>query len=239
MKSNDIIITGCDTGLGRYLNHTIPASIGLNRKNSKDILASDISYDCIIHCAFSRGKDGKDIDSIIEDNVLLTQKLLKLNHKKFIFISSVDVYAEEKNLYNSSKILCESMVESCALNSLVIRCGAMLGNNMKSNSLTKLLTKNCLGNMTLHPGSSFYYILYSDIADFINYSLKNDVRGIIDFVSSSPVTLGEIAKNWSLPSSFGTYLYTTPLVSNKKLQTIFPQADKSSLTVIKEFSETL
>ena len=233
------LITGCQAGLGKSLLESLPSATGLNRENCKDILDSGDFYESIVHCAFSRSKSGEDLNAIIKDNILLTEKLLNLNYKKFIFISSVDIYSEDKNLYNSSKIFCESMVEAFAANSLIIRCGALIGANMRSNSLTRLLAQNPSPKISLHPESSFYYILHSDVASFIKHSLKNDLTGTIDFVSSSPITLREIGDHYPISGTFGSYLYKSPIVSNKKLQTIFPQVDKSSLAVIKEFTESV
>ena len=43
MKNLKILVTGSDSGLGRYLHKNIPNSIGLNRLNRKEIL-KDKSY---------------------------------------------------------------------------------------------------------------------------------------------------------------------------------------------------
>lgn len=234
-----ILITGSESGLGKSLMETVPNTTGLNRENCKDVLDSDTFYECIVHCAFSRSKRGEDLEGIIKDNILLTKTLLNLNYKKFIFISSIDVYQDEKNLYSASKILCESMVKSHGSNNLIVRCGAMLGPNMKSNSLIKILDKDNITPITLHPKSTFYYILHSDITDFILHSLKNNITGVVDFVSSSQVTLQQVTQALSLDCSFGSYIYSSPIVSNNKTVKVFPQADKQGLDIVIDFSKTL
>ena len=94
-STNKILITGTTSGLGKYLYENIPNSISLNRKDT----FIDNNFDVIIHNAFSpqgaNKNDIKDYYKYINDNILLTKKLVDIKPKKFIFISTGDVYRDE------------------------------------------------------------------------------------------------------------------------------------------------
>ena len=87
-STNKILITGTTSGLGKYLYENIPNSISLNRKDT----FIDNNFDVIIHNAFSpqgaNKNDIKDYYKYINDNILLTKKLVDIKPKKFIYIST-------------------------------------------------------------------------------------------------------------------------------------------------------
>ena len=77
------LITGVGSGLGKYLLDHIPNSVGLKRGEFNLIKYKD--FDTIIHCAFNKENIITDYKKYLEDNIFLTQKLLQLKYKKFIF----------------------------------------------------------------------------------------------------------------------------------------------------------
>ena len=81
------LISGIKGGLGKYLYDNLPNSIGFGRDEFNLIKNKD--FDTIIHCAFNKEQhEIKDYYGYLEDNIFLTQNLLKLPYKKFIFLGN-------------------------------------------------------------------------------------------------------------------------------------------------------
>ena len=102
------IVTGINSGLGKYLYENIPNSLGIDRDNLYSTLQQIKSDDVIIHCAFNKTNDIQDYYSYLEDNIFLTQQLASLNNR-MIYISSIDVYHQD-NMYSLFKKFGESIV---------------------------------------------------------------------------------------------------------------------------------
>ena len=102
------LITGINSGLGKYLYESLSHSVGLNRSTNFETI-KHIEYDTIIHCAFNKENNISDYKKYLDDNIFLTQRLKKLKYKKFVYISSVDVYQKTKNLYSHFKVFSETL----------------------------------------------------------------------------------------------------------------------------------
>ena len=101
-----ILITGVTSGIGKYLHEELGGE-GFTRKNAKKILSSRKRFDVIIHCAYSarRDVDSEYVYQYFSDTIGLTEKLLEMPHKLFIFFSTVDVYPRTKGLHKESEII--------------------------------------------------------------------------------------------------------------------------------------
>lgn len=87
------LITGASSGLGKYLHKNLGgAPLTRQASNKKKERIKKIGVNVIIHCAFNSDRNPKSVEQYFQDNVSLTEELTKIPHKKFIFISSVDVY---------------------------------------------------------------------------------------------------------------------------------------------------
>ena len=143
---NKVLVTGCNSGLGKFISDTIPNSIKLNRNNRHELL-SDLKQDgvdLIIHCAFGfqGGYENNEITyyfKYIDDNILLTKDLVDIPHKKIVYISSLIVYNPNPINYKFTKLYSESIVETLGSNPLILRCPSMLGKDIKPNNLSKLI----------------------------------------------------------------------------------------------------
>ena len=249
-----ILISGASSGLGKYLHENLP-SIPLTRETSKlDFERLKKSgVDLIIHCAANSSKDitSENIYSYIEDNIELTRKLTNIPHKKFIFISTVDVYpddglvhSEEEvlnlekaiNLYAVSKIISESIIRNNSKNHLILRCCSLLGKYMRKNNLIKILDEEN-PKLSLDPNSEFSYILYSDILEIVKSSLKDQekAKGTFNTVSSGHLKLSEVASLTNKNVTFGKFLYKAARVNNSKILEIFPEFKISSIEKLKKF----
>lgn len=230
-SQNKILVTGTNSGLGKYIASQINCTV-LTREDNESVL--DKSYDTIIHCAFNSRKNINDYYDIVRDNIFLTKDLCKVPHNKFVFISSIDVYREEDSLYKISKLMAESIVNKMATNPLTLRCSAILGETMRKNNFRKII-EDVDPKLSLSGKSSFNYILQEDILNFLNIAIKKDYNGIVDFVSSTNITLQEISDLLEKKVNFGSYVYKTPELSSESLASVFPPAALTSKQNVKRY----
>ena len=84
-----ILVTGSSSGLGRYLYESLRAEAFIRNEtiNDRIIIAEELPYDCIIHCGWNLKSniDSAKGLSYISESVKLTQQLLNIPHKKFVF----------------------------------------------------------------------------------------------------------------------------------------------------------
>ncbi len=247
---NKFLITGTSSGLGKYLHGNL-GGVGWNRqaseKEREEIKKN--GAEIIIHCAFNSENNPKNSDQYYNDNVLLTEELTKIPHKKFIFISSVDVYPKNTQkhsedeildiynidgLYGKTKLMSEQIVKKNCTNFLILRCTAFLGKDSRKNSLLKIIQDE-KPILTLSEKSIFNYILHSDVSAFIKLSIRNDLAGIYNLASSKNITLKQVADLVKKKVTFGDYVYNVGNIDNSKTTAIFQAFKKSSLEVITEF----
>jgi len=237
MHLNKTLVTGISSGLGKYIHENTKDSIGVNRDNSEKIVRDhkDDFFETIIHCAFNSSSDVSDYKSYVEDNVFFTAKLADIKCRKFIYISSVNVYSEEDNYYSLSKRIGEYIVKSRQPDShLIIRCSAILGPTIRPNSLVKIL-KHKAPKLTLSGDSTFNYVLQKDILKFIKHSDEASLFGTLDFTSESDVDLKYVAEKYNKETIFGEYKYETPRSNTVKVYQVSRQFKKSSKDIIEEY----
>tara|TARA_A100001515_G_scaffold123060_1_gene106768 strand:+ start:6080 stop:6802 length:723 start_codon:yes stop_codon:yes gene_type:complete len=230
---NKVLVTGAASGLGKYIASNVEC-VALTRDNSEYVFKKYHHFDVIIHCAFNASKDTNNYYKILEDNIFLTKRLCALSHDKFVFLSSVDIYQEEDNLYKTTKLMAESIVRQLATSPLIVRASAIIGPTMRKNSLLRILDEDN-PTLSLSGDSTFNYVLQSDILSMIKVSANNNYSGIMDFVASKNIRLKDVAKHFSKTVNFGDYLYETPVISNRCLQEKFPTAWYTSLGNIERF----
>lgn len=247
-----ILVTGVNSGFGKYI-HADLGGYGLSRETSRDEIEEFKSrgMDVIVHCAFNsaRNIDSLSMSGYLRDNLFLTRELTSFPHKKFIFISSVDVYPDNgrahsedeiiqaeslSGMYAITKFMAESIVTSVCENHLVLRASALLGKHSKKNSLIKMMEDDpCV--LTVDASSTFNYVLHGDLLEFIRFAIKNDLKGIYNVAASSNITAGEIASTLGKNVSFGNFHYDTGNISNRKVSHYFPAFAKTSHEVIHQF----
>lgn len=245
-----ILISGASSGLGKFFHEEL-ASEKFNRSdNIKKYLEKNFST--IIHCAFNLKNKVtcSDYKDYIRDTIILTENLLKIPHKKFIFISTIDVYpkkidlAEEdsdfdiehvEGIYAKTKLICENLVRNSSANFAILRPSAILGKYSKKNSLMKILDDQ-KESITLSAKSSFNYVLYGDILRLVQIIIKQDLQGIYNIAASSNIQLSDITKKYKTENiNFGKFCYETPKISISKLITTDKFFNKSSMQNIESF----
>lgn len=242
------LISGTHSGLGRFLL----SEFGGEAWYRDCRFCEDDFYDVIIHCAWPpRAPEGhRSIKKYFNDTYGIACKLLSLKHKKFVFISSVDVYSRnneesisedaeielDSSISHSGyhKLLVESVIQEKTNNYLIIRTGAILGDTMRSNTLKKIIEcKN--PKITLSHNSTFNYILQKDLKIFIKTLMDSDETGIFNFVSTGNVKLSDLVSKFNNSVKCGEYTYKTPFVSNSKAAFFCSAVQKTSMDVVEIF----
>ena len=220
------LFTGTKSGLGKYIFQNTNNSISLTRENRTDVIKDE--YDLIIHCAFHSDRDDKinDYYDYVDSNILLTDELVNLKHNRFVYISSLAVYDKDNVTYKHTKLCAEAIVNKKANNPLIIRVPAMLGIDIRPNTLFRIL-KEDKPKLTLSGESTFNYVLHSDVKQF---ALNNKHKGIVDFVSDGNVTLKKVNEILDGNAIFGDYKFITPEIKDGVNW-------KSSEQVINKFKE--
>lgn len=251
MSKGKILTTGYLSGLGKHLYENL-GGYGLDRETSlqeREKIKKE-GVDVIIHCAFNPRKDinSDSLYEYLKDNIFLTKDLVSIPHKKFIFISSLDVYSKNQNIhseeeiinldsisdiYGITKLMSEAIVKNECKNYLILRCSGLLGKYSRKNSLIRIIEdEKC--DLTLSGKSEFNYILHSDVLDFIKLSIKENLQGIYNVVSSQNITLSEIADGLGKKVNFGAYIYKTGRIDNRKIISVFPTFKKTSKEIINQ-----
>jgi len=240
-----ILVTGGNSGFGKYITSTIPECLSLTRSNRHSLITElkEEGVDLIIHCAFGAqgGYEQNDIIDYfkyIDDNILLTKELTEIPHKKIVYISSLVVYESQFINYKYTKLYAESIIKTLGNNPLILRCPAMLGEYMKPNNVLHLI-KDSNTQLSLTKHSNFNHVLHSDILDFILYCYKNNINDTIPFVSSTNITLEEIANILGINANYGNYMFNTFLISNKTLIDYNNKFNKTSQEVFAQFLKQL
>lgn len=256
MAERKILVSGAGSGLG-FAFYTALGAVPLRRGTNFDDVGTAPSdpYDAIIHCAFSAAKNVTlgSVGSYLEDNFLLTQRLLRIPHRKFVYISTVDVYPRTGVLshadddtdisplsgpYAFTKLFSETVVVKEGMRALVLRPTTLLGSKMRPNSTLRLLTERN-SRLFLSARSRFNYVLHDDIVRFVEHALRTDLAGIFNIASSTPILLGDVASELGLSAEFGSYDYDVGLIDQGPAASIEPSFSRSSALTLNKFIDGL
>lgn len=251
-QKSKYLITGSGSGLGRFLYEYF-GGIGFDRNTSPSKFEQlrEEGFDVIIHCASQppRTVSLRSLYPFIDDNVLLTQRVAETPHKKFIFISSVDVYPKTLGTHNedeeipiegatsfyvTTKLMSESIVRETSSNFLILRCSALLGTYSRPNSLIRIAEERN-PKISLSESSIMNYVRHKQIAEFIEHAIKNNLSGIYNTVSSKNINMRQVAKLLEKKVNFGSYNYNVGGITNRKVSKVFPSFKKTSEDIVREF----
>lgn len=249
-----ILTTGVVSGIGKYIHENLGGT-GITRSTSEEELEKikRDGVDVIIHCAFNSEKEvtSDSLHKYFNDNVLFTHELVTIPHKKFIYFSTVDIYAKNsevhredelihidasKGMYAITKLISESIVKGKGRNFLILRPTTLLGKYARRNTLTKII-EEVTEPLFLSDNSQFNYVLHSDILAFVTFSIDSDTKGIFNVASTDNLLLAEVAKLLKKKVLFGKYLYDVGTISNDKITALFPTFKKTSKEILNQFIE--
>ena len=229
------LITGVTKGFGRFVYEEL-GGFGLTRQN-KHRLSEIKKVDTIIHCAYDKREiiSSEELPEYLDSSIFLTRELLQVPHRKFVFLSTVNVYPPSSKIhkedrkidinkvstiYGLTKLMCEEMIKKT--DHLILRCPNFLG-KYSNNNLTKLINDD---ELSLSGDSELNLVLYEDVLDFI----KKDKSGIYNISSSENIKFSRIAKILNKTPQFGNYKYQVGNIDNNKCE-----FDKTSEEVFLNF----
>ena len=191
--NNRILITGTNGSLGAFLVNKYENPICITRENpiTDDIISNGV--DTIIHCAFNT--NWKELQAVskecFEDNIDLTYSLVKIPHKRFIYISSIQVAPHSLTPYAIFKKIAEDIIRDNCDNHLILRVSCFLPQPKKQSSFFKIINGE---NITLTEDSVNDVIYCDSIYD----SIESDLSGVKYLVSRKTITTKETAELYQL-----------------------------------------
>ena len=242
-----IIVSGASSGLGRYLCRRFNAQ-PFNR-NAPAVAGP---CDVLIHCAFNaqRHVGISDVFRYFDDNTLLTQRLTSLRPRKFVYLSTVDVYprngqphsedediflGQQDTAYGITKFLSEAVVRDAAANHLILRPTGMIGDHIRSTTLTRILLE-ARPTLTLAPETILNFVPHTDVGDFIDKALKQDITGTYNIAAASNATLADIARALGAEADYGSYAYDIGRIDIAAARAILPGLNRGTLENVTAFA---
>lgn len=251
-KTGKFLISGTRSGLGKYLLNRFGGR-GITRATSPRAWAEirRQSFDVIVHCAASAPYNVSigQLAGVIEDNVLLTARLLKCKCRYFVYISSVAVYSngpirhredeklvpeKARSVYALTKMISEALVRKSGLAGLILRPCSLIGRESRTNNIMRLI-REPRPRLTLAPDSRYNLVCYKDVADLIERAFKRGLTGIINLAASKTITLAEAARLAGKKPVFGKFRHAAGLVSNAKAARLLPAFKQTSREVLERF----
>ena len=224
--NNRILITGTNGSLGSFLSSKYENPICITRENplTDDIVSEGV--DTIIHCAFNSKLEElqKVSKECYEDNVDLTYSLVKVPHRRFIYISSIQIPPRFITPYAIFKQIAEYIVQKNCKNHLILRVSCFLPQPKKQSSFFKIANGE---DITL-TGDSVNDVIYSED---VYEAIQSNLDGVKYLVSRQTITTKETAELFNSDTKFGHYHYD---VGN--LQSDI-DIGKTSKEILKEFFE--
>jgi nucleoside-diphosphate-sugar epimerase len=256
MADFKLLISGTTSGLGNAFYRMLGGTPLVRGMSLDDpLIRAAQPFDVIIHCAVNTTNPVMMSQGFhyFDDNLVLTQRLLEIPHKRFVYMSTLDVYprlnrpiAEDEDVdlsslrgpYAFTKLFSELLVREHSDNYLILRLATLLGPVMRSTVTWRLLTeKGC--QVGLAAESRYNYILQSDVVEFVRLALDTGLSGTYNIASREAVTLSDVAKQLNLPATFGTKYYDIGPINSMRAAALMPAFVRESWQTINLFIDML
>lgn len=230
---NKIVISGCNSGFGKYFWEEYR---GCKSRYKHDDWLEIKEADVFIHCGW---EPDANRPNYIEKAIANLNKINRINAKKIIFLSSVDVYPKNKiihtedeiidkrdivGIYGITKKMIEERIEDHWRNNyLILRCGALLGRYTPKNNLRIAANGQPI---KISEKSNFNLITYQQLFEFINLAIERDLTGIYNIVASDNMKLKDLSILHN--KGLNQFKYKTPPLSYEKFLKEAPHLIKSS-----------
>jgi nucleoside-diphosphate-sugar epimerase len=256
MPGRKFLVTGARSGLGSAVYRAL-GGIAFVRGMSVDDpgIRAAAPFDAIVHCAVNAAKQVtmRTAYGYLEDNFLLTQRLIGIPHRKFVFVSTLAVYpptgraiGEDEDLdlmsltgpYAFTKLFSDLCVQEMARQPLILRTTTLLGPIIRPNTIQRALTqRDC--QLFLAANSRYNFVLHDDIVDFIVQALDDDICGIFNIGSSGLVMLSDIVDQLGLSVRYGDYYYDIGPVDSRRAGALHPPFARPSWQTLNRYIDSL
>jgi nucleoside-diphosphate-sugar epimerase len=243
-----VLVSGTSSGLGQALRRAFEAEPVVRATFDVDFPRfAQATYDLVVHCAADARKTfpAAELPAYRWSNVTLTERLLDVPHRLFVYISSQAVYpaggrawredddlqvSEALSIYGVFKLLAEAAVRARASRALVLRMSALVGPEGRPNNIMRILRREP-GRLFLSGACPYNLVAYSQVARFIAESSATGRTGIYNIGARDDRTLDAIARHVGANVTFGDHLYTAPTADLAKLQASTRVFDLTTLEV--------
>jgi len=151
----------------------------------------DIDFDIVVNANgnpyrwLANKEPRQDFDMSV---VSVVDSLFELRYKKYIYISSVDVYAD--NIYGFHKSVSEQCIQRYASSYVLLRCSAVIGTGMRKGIIYDIINDE---KLWLTPDSYLQFITNTEVAKIVTYITKHDIKNKIYNVGGlGPVRIGDL-----------------------------------------------
>jgi nucleoside-diphosphate-sugar epimerase len=251
-----LLVTGVRNGLGHAVHHAL-GGIGFVRGMALDdpVIRAAAPFDAIIHCAVNSAKyvSMATAYGYMEDNLLLTQRLVDIPHRKFVFVSTLAVYpptgraiSEDEDVdlmaltgpYAFTKLFSDLYVQERANEPLVLRTTTLLGPAIRPSTVMRALTRrDC--QLFLAPASRYNFVMHDDIVDFIVQAMDRGITGAFNIGSEGLVALSSIVDQLELSVRYGEHHYDIGPVDTRKAGARHPAFARPSWQTLNRYIDSL
>lgn len=256
LPARNILVTGARSGLGNAVHRAL-GGIAFVRGMTVDdpAIRAAAPFDAIIHCAVNAAKyiSMKTAYDYMDDNFLLTQRLVDIPHRKFVFVSTLAVYpstgravSEDEDVdlmpltgpYAFSKLFSDLYVQKHARDPLILRTTTLLGPAIRPNTVLRALTqRDC--QLFLAPDARYNFVMHDEIVEFIVQAMENNISGAFNIGSEGLVLLSSIVDQLGLSVRYGEYHYDIGPVDTRKAGALHPAFARPSWQTLNRFIDTL
>jgi len=161
----------------------------------------------------------------------LINSLKKINAKKFVLISTCEIYGSHNNQkenslkfsnknyhYGYNRLMLENFVKANFAKSFILRLPIVYGKNFYKNCIYDLIYKNNIEKLNGNDRIQIYNV--ANLKKHINFALKYNIS--ILNISSRPIRLSWIAKKF-----FNVRLGKKKKFRNMKMQTIYGKSNSN------------
>lgn len=252
----NLLITGARSGLGNATYKALGGIPFMRGASTDDHAIRDAApFDAIIHCAVNADKavTMSSVYKYLDDNFLLTQRLVDIPHKKFVFVSSLAVYPpsgrairEDEDIdllplagpYALTKLFSDVYVQERAQNPLILRTTTLLGPAIRTNTLLRALTQpDC--QLFLAPTARYNCVLHEDIVAFIAQAIDQNICGAFNLGSKGLVVLSDVVNQLGLTVRYGEFPYDIGPVDTSKAGAVNPKFIAPCWEILNRFIDSL
>jgi len=254
--ARNLLVTGARSGLGNAVHRALGGMAFVRGTSTDDpAIRAAAPFDAIIHCSVNADKAVTmgTMFKYLDDNFLLTQRLVDIPHRKFVFVSSLAVYppsgraiSEDEDLdllpltgpYAFTKLFSDAYVRERAQNPLILRTTTLLGPAIRTNTLLRALTQpGC--QLFLAPGARYNCVLHADIVEFIAQALDRNICGAFNLGSKGLVVLSDIVDQLGLSVRYGDFHYDIGPVDTSKAGALHPAFASPCWQILNRYIDSL
>lgn len=254
--TRNILVTGARSGLGNAVHRALGGTAFVRGMAVDDPAVREAApFDAIIHCAVNAAKyvSMQTAYDYMDDNFLLTQRLVGIPHRKFIFVSTLAVYPstgrairedEDVDLmplsgpYAFTKLFSDLYVQKCAKDPLILRTTTLLGSAIRPNTVLRALTqRDC--QLFLAPDARYNFVMHDEIVEFIAQAMDTGISGAFNLGSEGLVLLSSIVDQLGLSVRYGEYHYDIGPVDSRKAGALHPAFARPSWQTLNRYIDLL